>query len=75
MHDVKCAGCHSDHGSDPDDELALLLGQWRDYLAAEFQKFDEGRRAMPDKMGPKYESLSPADKQALLELYASGGDI
>lgn len=75
VHDIKCAGCHSDHGGDPDDELALLLGQWREYLSAEFRKFDDGSRALPDKMGPKYESLSAADKQALLELYASGGNL
>ena len=73
IHEIKCAGCHSDYGGDPDDELALLLGQWRDYLELEFDKFDKGTRPMPDKMGSKYKSLTAADKRALLELYASGG--
>ena len=73
IHEIKCVGCHSDYGSDPDDELALLLGQWRDYLELEFNNFDKGRRPMPEKMGPKYESLTAADKRALIELYVSGG--
>jgi sulfide dehydrogenase cytochrome subunit len=73
VHEIKCARCHADYGSDPYDELALLLGQWRDYLAREFANFDDGSRKLPDKMGDKYKSLSDSDKQALLELYVSGG--
>ena len=75
VHEIKCDKCHSDFGSDPYDEQALVLGQWRDYLEQEFKNFDAGKRKMPDKMGNKYDSLSASDKQAILELYVSGGDF
>jgi sulfide dehydrogenase cytochrome subunit len=75
VHEIKCDRCHSGYGSDPDDELALVLGQWRDYLAQEFRSFDERKRKMPRKMGDKYDSLSASDKRAILELYVSGGEF
>ena len=39
----------------------------------EFEDFDSGARRMVDKMKAKYETLSNADKAALIEFYASGG--
>ena len=73
IHARKCAKCHLKEGSVPEADHALLSGQWRDYLAAEFRDFDSGARRMADKMKQKYDTLSPADKAALLELYVSAG--
>ena len=73
IHDIKCAKCHSERGSVPEDDLALTLGQWREYLELEFADFDSGDRRMTEKMKAKYDTLSAEDKKALLELYVSGG--
>ena len=74
IHARKCAKCHLKEGSIPEADHALLSGQWRDYLAAEFGDLDSGTRRMADKMKQKYDTLSPADKPALLELYVSAGN-
>ncbi|MDE0421706.1 MAG: sulfide dehydrogenase [Gammaproteobacteria bacterium] len=73
IHLGKCDKCHSAGGSVADDDLALLAGQWREYLKMEFEDFDRGARRMVDKMKAKFETLSDADKAALLEFYVSGG--
>ena len=57
------------------DDLAIMLGQWRNYLEMEFQDFDTGERKMAPKMREKYETLSADDKKAILELYVSGGNL
>lgn len=74
IHARKCAKCHLNEGSVAEADHALLAGQWRDYLAAEFRDFDSGARRMADKMKEKYDTLSAADKAALLELYVSAGN-
>ena len=73
IHDAKCGKCHSAGGSVPEDDLALLAGQWREYLTMEFEDFDAGSRRMVAKMKAKYETLSAADKAALVEFYVSAG--
>ena len=73
IHARKCAKCHLKEGSVPEADHALLSGQWRAYLAAEFRDFDSGARRMADKMKQKYDTLSATDKAALLELYVSAG--
>ncbi len=72
IHDVKCTKCHTAGGTEPEDDLALLAGQWRDYLTRQFADFDSGARRMADKMKEKYETLKTADKAALLEYYVGG---
>ena len=74
IHHAKCDKCHSEGGSVAEDDLAILAGQWREYLRMEFEDFDTGSRRMVDKMKAKYETLSAADKTALLEFYVSGGN-
>jgi sulfide dehydrogenase cytochrome subunit len=73
IHDLKCDRCHSAFGSEPADDLAILAGQWRAYLETEFADFDNGSRRMADKMKTQYDTLSAADKRALIELYVRGG--
>ena len=74
IHDEKCDKCHHDGGRDPEFDLPITSGQWREYLAAEFENFDSGRRALSKKMKEKYDTLSAADKQAIIELFVSAGD-
>ena len=73
IHSAKCDKCHSEGGSVAEDDLAILAGQWREYLKMEFEDFDAGTRRMVDKMKAKYETLSAVDKAALLEFYVSAG--
>lgn len=74
IHSRKCGKCHPKGGSEADADHALLAGQWRDYLARELRNFTSGERRMADKMKKKFDTLSEADKGALLELYASAGN-
>ena len=73
IHSRKCGKCHPKGGSEADADHALLAGQWRDYLAQELRNFTSGERRMADKMKQKFDTLSEADKDALLEYYVSAG--
>ena len=73
IHSRKCGKCHPKGGSVADADHALLAGQWRDYLAQELRNFTSGERRMADKMKKNFDTLSEADKAALLELYVSAG--
>ena len=73
IHSRKCGKCHPKGGSEADADHALLAGQWRDYLARELRNFTSGERRMADKMKKNFDTLSEADKAALLELYVSAG--
>ena len=75
VHDIKCDKCHSEYGGVAEDDFAIMLGQWREYLEMEFQDFDSGARKMAPKMKEKYDTISAQDKQAILELYVSGGNL
>jgi sulfide dehydrogenase cytochrome subunit len=71
VHDAKCDKCHSEGGSNPDDEAGILAGQWTDYLANSFAEYASGDREQPKKMKEKMDELSAADETALLHFYAS----
>ena len=73
VHARKCDKCHLQGGRLAESDLAITAGQWRPYLATQFQAFDEGRRRMAPKMRKRYESLSERDKAAIVELYVSAG--
>ena len=75
VHDIKCDKCHSEYGGVAEDDLAIMSGQWRQYLEMEFEDFDSGERKMSRKMREKFETLSAEDKRAILELYVSGGNL
>ena len=75
IHKVKCGKCHLKEGSIPESDHAILMGQWRAYIAQQFDDFDSRKRRMASKMQQKYDSLSAEDKLALKELYASGGKL
>lgn len=75
VHAVKCGKCHLKGGSIAEADLAITAGQWRDYLQAQFRRFDAGTRPMSDKMRRRYESLSASDKLAIIEFYVGGGAL
>jgi len=71
VHDELCDKCHSDGGSNPDDEAGILSGQWIGYLENTFAEYASGAREQDKKMAEKMEALSDADTTALLHYYAS----
>lgn len=71
IHDKECSRCHSDGGSNPEDEAGILAGQWMCYLESTFAEYASGERAQMDKMKVKMDPLSEDDVNALLHYYAS----
>jgi len=71
VHERECEICHTDGGSNPDDESSILAGQWTGYLEATLQHFRSGERDQPERMQRAIEGLGDDDITALLHYYAS----
>jgi len=71
LHDAQCDKCHSDAGSNPDDEAGILAGQWMGYMKNTFAEYASGAREQDKKMKEKMDALSEADETALFHFYAS----
>lgn len=71
VHENECARCHSDGGSNPEDEASILAGQQMGYLESTFAEYRSGAREQPKKMQEKLEPLSDDDIEALIHYYAS----
>ena len=71
IHERKCENCHSEQGSNPDDDAAILAGQWVPYLQAQCAAFRNGDREPPKKMKKKIDTLSDEEIEALINFYAS----
>ena len=71
IHKSECDRCHSDGGSNADDEASILAGQWMPYLRAAFEQYASGERPQDKKMKEKMDLLSADDVEALLHYYAS----
>jgi sulfide dehydrogenase cytochrome subunit len=71
IHTASCENCHTKGGSVADDDAGIVAGQWLPYLELTMQDYKSGKRAMPDKMKPKLDKLSPADVEAVAQYYAS----
>ncbi|MDJ0698579.1 MAG: c-type cytochrome [Woeseiaceae bacterium] len=71
IHDAQCDKCHSDGGSNPDDEASILAGQWMGYLKTTFAQYAADERDQPSSMRDKMAALSEADTEALIHYYAS----
>jgi len=71
VHDEQCEKCHSDGGSNPDDEAGILAGQQMGYLKNTFAEYASGDREQDKTMKEKMDALSEADVTALLHYYAS----
>lgn len=71
VHDAHCDRCHSEGGTNVDDEASILGGQQMGYLEATFAEYRSGEREQPKKMQEKMDALSDDDIKALLHYYAS----
>ncbi len=71
IHEEQCDRCHSDGGSNVEDEASILAGQWIPYLERSFADYASGEREQPKKMKEKMDALSADDTMALINYYAS----
>lgn len=71
LHAAECSRCHTDGGSNVDDEAGILAGQWIGYLKSAFAEYASGDREQPEKMQEKMDPLSDDDVKALIQYYAS----
>ena len=71
IHEEQCDRCHSDGGSNVEDEASILAGQWIPYLEQTFADYASGEREQPKKMKEKMDALSADDTMALINYYAS----
>ncbi len=71
LHEEHCDRCHSEAGTNPDDEAGMLGGQMMGYLATTFGQYRAGEREMPKKMKEKIDLLSDDDVTALVNYYGS----
>ena len=71
VHDAECDRCHSEGGSNVEDEASIIAGQWIGYLEDTFAEYRAGERDQPKKMEEKLNALSDDDVKALVHYYAS----
>ncbi len=71
VHKKRCEKCHSDNGSNADDDAAILAGQWKGYLKRQLDLIVSKERTVPKKMRKKIKKLKDGDIEALIEFYAS----
>ena len=71
VHESECSRCHSDGGSNPEDEASILAGQWMGYLESTFAEYAAGTRSQPKKMKVKMDPLTDEQVTALIHYYAS----
>ena len=71
VHEEHCDRCHSEGGSNPDDEASILAGQWMGYMERTLAEYRADERSQPKKMKEKIDALSDADIAGLLNFYAS----
>mgnify|MGYP001818977591 FL=1 len=71
LHDEHCDKCHSDEGTNPEDEAGMLGGQMMGYLKQSFADYASGEREQPGKMKDKMDLLSDDDVKALVNYYGS----
>jgi sulfide dehydrogenase cytochrome subunit len=71
IHKRECDRCHSDGGSNAEDEAGILAGQWIGYLQLSFAQYAADERPQDKKMREKMRILSADDIEALVHYYAS----
>jgi len=71
LHKKKCEKCHSDNGTNAEDDAAILAGQWEAYLQKQFDKIAAQERDIPRKMKKRFKKLSEEDRTALIKFYVS----
>jgi len=70
LHKQKCERCHSENGAKPEEDVAILAGQWTPYLRRQFVNIKSGKRMVPRTMLRRIRDLPPEDIEALLNFYA-----
>lgn len=71
LHDEQCDRCHSEEGTNPEDEAGMLGGQQMGYLRDTFAAYADESREQPGKMKQKMDLLSADDAEALIHYYGS----
>ena len=71
LHDKHCDKCHSEAGTNPDDEAGMLGGQQMGYLRNTFAQYADESREQPGKMAEKLSALSADEVEALVHYYGS----
>lgn len=71
LHNDHCDKCHSDAGTNPDDEAGMLGGNMMGYLDSSMADYKAGNREQPAKMKEKIDALSDDDVKALVHYYGS----
>ena len=71
VHKQHCDKCHSEAGTNPEDEAGMLGGQMMCYLRTTFAEYADGSREQPGKMKEKMDALSAEDEEALIHYYGS----
>lgn len=71
VHKKRCEKCHSDNGTNAEDDAAVLAGQWKAYLKRQFDLIMSDEREAPKKMKKKMKKLKDGDVEKLIEFYAS----
>ena len=71
IHESQCDRCHSEGGSNPEDEAGILAGNMMGYLQDTLAEYRAGEREQPQKMEEKVNALSDDDVKALVHYYAS----
>lgn len=71
LHDDKCDRCHSDEGTNAEDEAGMLGGQQMGYLRNTFAAYMDGSREQPGKMKQALDAMSADDIEALVHYYGS----
>jgi sulfide dehydrogenase cytochrome subunit len=70
LHKQKCEGCHRNNGAEPEEDAAILAGQWSPYLRRQFVNIKSGKRMVPRTMLRRVRDLPAEDIEALLNFYA-----
>lgn len=71
LHDEHCDRCHSEEGTNPEDEAGMLGGQQMGYLRDTFAAYMDGSREQPGKMKQKLDPMSADDIEAMVHYYGS----
>ena len=71
LHESNCDRCHSEAGTNPEDEASMLGGQQMGYLRNTFAVYMDGSREQPAKMKEKLDTLSADDVEAIVHFYGS----
>ncbi len=71
LHEDQCEKCHSNGGTSPEEDAAILAGQWTSYLRGAVKHIKNESRDVDFNMSRKVEELTNNDWEALLSYYAS----